>query len=121
MKEQDLRSMLEQAREFEHTVDGIVFRCRLPTMKQARTIHGRHEGPGQFAAAMADIVYESVLSATGLTMRHFGIDSDDVVPASQAAAHSYLADRMEAADALATEVLRRVDERQKRIEAAVKN
>lgn len=121
MKDQDLRAMLDQAREFEHMVDGIVFRCRLPTMKQARAIHGRHEGPGQFQAAMADIVAESVLSAKGLTLRHFGLDSGEAASETQATAHAYLADRVEAADALAVEILRRTQERQDRIGAAVKN
>ena len=121
MKEQDLRSMLDAAREFDFMVDGIVFRCRLPTMKQARSIYNRHAGPGQFQAAMADMVTESVLSARGLMCRHFGIDSDDPAPETQGSAHAYLADRVEAADAIAEEILRRADERQKRIEAAIKN
>ena len=121
MKEQDLRAMLEQAREFEHTVDGIVFRCRIPTMKQAQRAYARHQGPGQLVDTYADIVTESVISASGLTMRHLGLDSDEPVPATQWAAHAYLADRIDTSDALLKEISRRVDERQQRIEAAVKN
>lgn len=117
----DLRAILQRAREFEHTIGSVTFRCRMPTMAQARRIYARYDGPSRLVEGMQDMLAESVLGIRGATMRDLGLDGDEALPDTPEAAREYLAERIEVADALVGELSRRSNERQKKIEGDAKN
>lgn len=121
MSATDLRAQLNRAREFEHTVGNVTFRCRIPTMQQARRCYAKYDGPERLVAGMQDMLADSVLSIRGATMRDLGLDSDDALPDTQEAAREYLAEHIDAADELVSELSRRSQERQKVIEGDAKN
>jgi hypothetical protein len=121
MNDSELRALLNRAREFEHKVGTVTFRCRVPTMQQAQRIYARYDGPARWVEGMQDIISESLLSISGATARDLGLDSDEPLPETVDAARMYLSEHIGAADSLADELKRRADERNAKIEGDAKN
>lgn len=124
MNDQDLRALLNRAREFEHTVGSVTFRCRIPTPERAKALFARVDAENQLGRLVEGsqaILADSVLGIRGATVRDIGLEGDDSLPDTPVGAREYLAEHIDAADDLWKELNRRTEERRVRIEGDAKN
>jgi hypothetical protein len=114
------KRLLDEAREFEHEVNGVRFRLRIPTRAELRGIVIEHGGMSDDASrvrALAAIVLAALVSAAGVRASHLGIGGDDELPATADVARAYVQENLEALDELSNVLNERMAKRTEALEA----
>lgn len=122
ISDRDLARRLAAAREFEHTVGGVLFRLRTPSKAAIARIYARFEGPAAYVEAMAEVLSQSVYGISGATTKDLGLPGDvEELPDTPLAAREYLAEHAEAANEMAQELWQRASKRYDEIDGDLKN